>query len=255
MKNVIEIQNISFTYGGDFSITDLSLSIPHSSFFGIIGPNGSGKTTILSIIMKFLKPSSGKIFVNGQDVKHFSHKKMAQNIAYIAQDFNPSYDYTVEEIVEMGSIAHSKSLFDTEVDEERLLDSLKTVNLVEYRKRPFSTLSGGQQRRVLIARAIYQNTPIIIADELINHLDIGQAVKVMDYLKSITKMGKTVLGTFHDITIASKYCDYIALMKGGKIIKVGTPSEIIQKSIIESVYNISVEIIEHPKNRYPVIVI
>ncbi|ABS60938.1 MULTISPECIES: ABC transporter ATP-binding protein [Fervidobacterium] len=254
-KIVISLENISFSYGENFELKDISLYVEEGTFFGIIGPNGSGKTTLLSLIMKFLKPASGKIMINGNDIKHMSHKKIAQNIAYIAQDFNPSYDYTVEEIVEMGGIAHSKNFFDTEVDESKLINALNTVNLVEYRKRPFSTLSGGQQRRVLIARAIYQNTPIIIADELINHLDIGQSVKVMDYLKSLTKMGKTVLGTFHDITIAAKYCDIIALMKDGEITKVGTPKEIINKDILEKIYDINLKIIHSPDVEYPIIVI
>lgn len=166
--------------------------------FGIIGPNGSGKTTLLSLIMKFMKPNFGKIVLNGKDIGTLSHKELAQIIAYIAQDFNSTYDFTVEEIVEMGGIARSRGFFDTKVYEDDLEDALRTVNLLDYRKRIFSTLSGGQQRRVLIARAIYQKTPIILADELVNHLDLGQSLKVMDYLKSLTNMGKQLSG--HSMT-------------------------------------------------------
>ncbi|MFN6992137.1 MAG: ABC transporter ATP-binding protein, partial [Fervidobacterium sp.] len=146
--SILKVENLKFSYGDNFSIKNITFSVSRGTFFGIIGPNGSGKTTLLSLIMKFLKPQEGKITVNGLDLKHISPRFSAQNIAYIAQDFNPSYDFTVEEIVEMASIAHnrtfSESFFDGVVDEEALEQSLKIVNLLEMRKRPFSTLSGGQ---------------------------------------------------------------------------------------------------------------
>lgn len=251
---ILKAENLCFSYP-NFKLKDITFSVRKGSFFGIIGPNGSGKTTLLSLIMKFQRPESGKITVNHNDVSKLSHKKIAQLIAYIAQDFNPAYDFTVEELVEMGGIARSVHFFETPVYEEELENALRTVDLLEYRKRIFSTLSGGQQRRVLIARAIYQNTPIIIADELVNHLDLGQAVKVLDYLKQLTKNGKTIIATFHDISLAAKYCDEICVMNDGKIVAMGKPQEVIRKEIIDSVYGISVHILHHPENDYPVILI
>ncbi|HOK87822.1 MAG TPA: ABC transporter ATP-binding protein [Fervidobacterium sp.] len=253
--DIVSVRDLKFSYGGGFSIDNLNLSVEEGEFFGIIGPNGSGKTTLLSLIMKFMKPNFGKIVLNGKDISTLSHKELAQIIAYIAQDFNSTYDFTVEEIVEMGGIARSRGFFDTKVYEDDLEDALRTVNLLDYRKRIFSTLSGGQQRRVLIARAIYQKTPIILADELVNHLDLGQSLKVMDYLKSLTNMGKTVIGTFHDIMIAGKYCDRIALMNNGKIMKIGIPSEVLTKEIITEIYGVEVDIIPHPKKKYPIVLI
>ncbi|MEJ5257097.1 MAG: ABC transporter ATP-binding protein [Fervidobacterium sp.] len=254
-KTIMTIDKINFEYP-TFELKDISFDVPKGSFFGIIGPNGSGKTTLLSLIMKFLKPKSGKILVNGLDISKLSHKKVAQLIAYIAQDFNPAYDFTVEEIVEMGGIAHG-SFFESAVDEEKLTSALSTVDLLDYRKRIFSTLSGGQQRRVLIARAIYQDTPIILADELVNHLDIGQSVRVLDYLKKLTENGKTVVGTFHDIPLAVKYCDYIVVMKNGKIVSMGSPSEVITEKLLSEVYNISLKVIPNPapNMNYPLIII
>ncbi|MFN3691859.1 MAG: ABC transporter ATP-binding protein [Fervidobacterium sp.] len=256
---ILKVENLKFSYGDNFSIRNVTFSVSKGTFFGIIGPNGSGKTTLLSLIMKFLRPHEGRITVNGLDLKHLSPKLLAQNIAYIAQDFNPSYDFTVEEIVEMASIAHNrtfnKSFFDSVVDEEALEQSLEIVNLLEMRKRQFSTLSGGQQRRVLIARAFYQKTPIIVADELTNHLDIGQAIKVMDYLKSLTSMGKTVIGTFHDITLAAKYCDQIVVMKNGEIVKNGTPLEVINERVISELYGVNIKVLNHPDYNYPILVI
>lgn len=252
---IVSIRHLNFSYGRNFAIDDLNLSINEGEFFGIIGPNGSGKTTLLSLIMKFMKPESGSISIYGKNVNMLSHKNLAQMVAYIAQDFNPAYDFTVEEIVEMGGIARTKGFFDTKVYEDDLEEALKTINLIDYRKRIFSTLSGGQQRRALIARAIYQKTPIIIADELVNHLDLGQSLKVMDYLKSLTNMGKTVIGTFHDIMIAGKYCDRIALMKNGEILKVGTPNEVLTKNIISEVYGVDVDVMPHPQKNYPIVLI
>ena len=252
--NAITLENVSFKYPS-FVIENIRLSIPKESFFGIIGPNGSGKTTVLSLIMKFLKPISGRIYVDGQDISKLSHKKIAQKIAYIAQDFNPAYDFTVEELVEMGGIARASSFFDTTVFEKDLEFALDTVDLLDYRKRVFSTLSGGQQRRVLIARAMYQNTPIIIADELVTHLDLGQSVKVLNYLRKLTESGKTIIGTFHDISLAAKYCDQIAVMKDGKVIDIGSPKEIINEELIKKIYGINVRVVTHPDEKYPLILI
>ena len=112
---IVSIRHLAFSYGDNFSISDLNLSINEGEFFGIIGPNGSGKTTLLSLIMKFIKPKAGDISVYGKDLSMLSHKNLAQTIAYIAQDFNPAYDFTVEEIVEMGGIARAKGFFDTRV--------------------------------------------------------------------------------------------------------------------------------------------
>jgi len=254
IETILKIEHLSFSYPS-FSLQDISFEVKKGTFFGIIGPNGSGKTTLLSLIMKFQKPKSGRVIIDGKDVLKLSHKKLAQLVAYIAQDFNPAYDFTVEELVEMGGIPRSAHFFETAVYEEDLENALKTVDLLEYRKRLFSTLSGGQQRRVLIARAIYQNTPIIVADELVNHLDLGQAVRVLDYLKQLTKSGKTIIGTFHDITLAAKYCDEIAVMKDGKILAIGEPSDVVSREILSSVYGVSLDVIKHPEKGYPVILI
>ncbi|WP_448374958.1 ABC transporter ATP-binding protein [Fervidobacterium sp.] len=254
VKSVLKLENITFAYPG-FTIKNINFDVPKGTFFGIIGPNGSGKTTLLSLIMKFIKPISGKIWVNSYDISKLSHKKIAQQIAYIAQDFNPAYDFTVEELVEMGGIARVSTFFETRIFEDELEAALRTVDLLEYRKRIFSTLSGGQQRRVLIARAIYQNTPIIIADELVNHLDLGQAVRVLDYLRKLTEDGKTIIGTFHDISLAAKYCDQIAVMKNGQIISIGSPQEILTEELIRTLYGINVKVISHPQDNYPLILI
>ncbi|ODN30822.1 ABC transporter ATP-binding protein [Fervidobacterium thailandense] len=254
MSYALKIENLYFSYDTNFSLEDVNLQIPEGILFGIIGPNGSGKTTLLSLIMKFLKPSHGRIEIFGHDTRKLSHKSLARLVAYIAQDFNPAYDFSVEEIVEMGGIARRRSFFESVVYEEELLRALSIVDLVNLRKRPFSTLSGGQQRRALIARAIYQNTPVIVADELTNHLDLGQAIKVMDYLKSLTRMGKTIVITLHDLGFATKYCDILALMDNGRVISVGRPNEVLTEETISRIYKAKVRVIKTSDVPYPWVV-
>ncbi len=252
MKTILKVDNITFSYGEDFSLKNVSLSVNQGTFFGIIGPNGSGKTTLLSIIMGFLKPKSGNVIINGKKINNFSHKQLAQQIAYIAQDFSTEYDFTVEDIVEMADLARRTSFFNGEHDREAIKKALEMVGLLNYRYKLFSALSGGEQRRVLIARAIYQDTPIIVADEMTTHLDIGQSIKVMEHLKKLSLSGKTIVGTFHDISLAAKYCDEIAVMKNGKIVVGGKPNEVINEKILKEVYDADVRVIN---DRYPIIVI
>jgi len=251
VRYAVKTENLCFSYETNFALDNVNLDVPEGVLFGIIGPNGSGKTTLLSLIMKFLKPSQGRIEIFGQDTRKLSHRALARLVAYIAQDFNPAYDFSVEEIVEMGGIPRYKSFFDSVVYEEELRKALAIVDLENLRKRPFSTLSGGQQRRTLIARAIYQNTPIIIADELTNHLDLGQAIKVMDYLKSLTKMGKTIIITLHDLGFATKYCDLLALMDEGRIVSVGRPDEVLSEEVISKIYRAKVRVIKTSEVPYP----
>ncbi len=252
MKTILKVENISFSYGEDFSLKNVSLSVNQGTFYGIIGPNGSGKTTLLSIVMGFLKPKVGNVIINGMNKNELSPKQLARQVAYIAQDFNTEYDFTVEDIVEMGDLARRTSFFNGEHNKELLLKALEMVGLVKYRYKLFSALSGGEQRRVLIARAIYQDTPIIVADEMTTHLDIGQSIKIVEHLKELSIFGKTIIGTFHDIGLAAKYCDKIAVMKKGEIVAVGNPNEVINEKLLKDVYDAEVKVIN---DGYPIIVI
>lgn len=171
-------------------------------------------------------------------------------MAVLAQKQNMNFDFTVEEIVEMGRYAHQESLFASE-KEGLVEEALESVGMKEMKKRSFLTLSGGEMQRVLIARALAQDSDILILDEPTNHLDIKYQIQIMELVK---KTKKTILAVIHDMNIASSYCDYIYGMKKGKIEIEGKPEEVFTKENIKKVFEVECEIAKHPKTDRPLII-
>ncbi|QTA38748.1 ABC transporter ATP-binding protein [Thermosipho ferrireducens] len=249
---VLKTKNLNFSYG-TFSVKNINISVKKGSFVGIIGPNGAGKSTILKLISRILKCDDGTIEVFGNDISHISRRKLASYISFVRQEFSPAFEFKVREIVEMGGLHRKRSFFSGYENKNKLEEALGLVELSDFKERYFSTLSGGEQRRVLIARALYQGSPIIIVDELTAHLDISQAIHIAEILKKLTDSGKSVLAAFHNINIAAKYCDYIYGLKDGKLCLEGVPHKVITSENFKLLYNSKVEVIYHPKNNYPVV--
>lgn len=171
-------------------------------------------------------------------------------MAVLAQKQNMNFDFTVEEIVEMGRYAHQNSLFTLE-KKEVIKEALASVGLEDMKDRSFLTLSGGEMQRVLIARALAQDSDILVLDEPTNHLDIKYQIEIM---KLVRKTDKTILAVIHDMNIASSYCDYIYGMKKGKIEIQGTPDEVFTKENIKKVFDVECEVVKHPKTNRPLII-
>lgn len=230
-------------------LKNISFNIEKNKFVGIIGENGCGKSTLLKNIYGVLKKTKGDIVIAGMDLNHFSKKKLAQKIAVLAQSQKISFDFTVKEIVEMGRYAHNSFFKENILENKKIIEeALEVVGLLKYKDRNFFNLSGGEIQRVLIARALAQKTDLLILDEPTNHLDIKYQLQIMNIIK---KQEKTVLAVIHDMNIASAYCDYIIALKNGKIVKEGKPIEIFTKKNIREIFNVEVEIIEHPQKKVP----
>ncbi|ANQ54224.1 ABC transporter [Thermosipho sp. 1063] len=254
MKTILETKNICFEYE-NFKLKNINISLKHGDFVGIIGPNGSGKSTTLKLITKLIKPKSGKVFIFGKNLEKVSRSFIASKVSFVRQEFNPTFEFKVKDIIELGAIHIKKSFFNTVNDSSKIKKCLAMVELTGYENRYFSTLSGGEQRRVLIARSLFQETPIIIVDELTAHLDISHAIQIVEILKKLTESGKSILAAFHNINIASKYCNYLYALKDGELIFQGTPKDVINKENIKKLYNKEFYILNHPVYNYPVVTV
>ena len=221
----LQVKNLNFSIDKKDILKDISFDIPKGSFVGIIGPNGSGKSTILKNIYRLYKPDNGKLILDNKDLSTMKDKECAKEIAVLAQESNSQFDFTVEQIVKMGRYPY-KSVFEdySKKDIDMVNNMLKRVGLDNYSDRSFSKLSGGEKQRTLIARALVQDTDFLILDEPTNHLDIGYQIQLMDLVKSLNI---TTLSAIHDMNIASMYCDYLIVMKDGKIRKCGKVEEVI----------------------------
>ena len=243
----ITAENIKMKIGDNEILKGVSIDSKNREFVGIIGPNGSGKSTLLKSIYRILKPNDGCIKLDDMDISKMSIKESAKKMAVVSQHNYYNFDFTVKEVVSMGRSPHKKNLERDNIEDfEIVKESLQKVGMSEFSNRSFSTLSGGEQQRVILARALAQKTPCLILDEPTNHLDIKYQLSLLNIVKSLDL---TVISAIHDLKIASMYCDRLFVMKDGQIVASGTPQDILTKELIKEIYEIDVEIIKDSKNQ------
>ena len=243
----ITAENIKMKIGDNEILKGVSIDSKNREFVGIIGPNGSGKSTLLKSIYRILKPNDGCIKLGDMDISKMSIKESAKKMAVVSQHNYYNFDFTVKEVVSMGRSPHKKNLERDNIEDfEIVKESLQKVGMSEFSNRSFSTLSGGEQQRVILARALAQKTPCLILDEPTNHLDIKYQLSLLNIVKSLDL---TVISAIHDLNIASMYCDRLFVMKDGQIVASGTPQDILTKELIKEIYEIDVEIIKDSKNQ------
>lgn len=243
----VQVKNLRFSIDKKEILKDISFDIQKGSFVGVIGPNGSGKSTLLKNIYRLYKPSSGSILLDNEELDKMRDKDCAKEIAVLAQESNTHFDFTVEQIVKMGRYPY-KSVFQnySKDDLQMVKNMLQKVGLESYSKRSFSKLSGGEKQRTLIARALVQNTNFLILDEPTNHLDIGHQIQLMDLVKSLNI---TTLSAIHDMNLASMYCDYLIVMKDGKIKNFGAVEEVINSEMLKDVFGVNAYVGVNPINK------
>ena len=237
--------DIKMEIGDNEILKGVSIDSKNREFIGIIGPNGSGKSTLLKCIYRILKPNNGCIMLGEEDISKMSVKESAKKLAVVAQHNYYNFDFSVGEVVLMGRSPHKKSLEpDNSEDYDIVNESLEKVGMLGFKNRSFSTLSGGEQQRVILARALAQQTPCLILDEPTNHLDIKYQLSLLNIVKSLNL---TIISAIHDLNIASMYCDRLFVMKNGRIVGMGTPQEVLTKEFIKEIYDIDVEIVYDSK--------
>lgn len=227
---------INLSLKGSNILKGIDFELHDKEFLGIIGPNGSGKSTLLKCIYRILKPDSGEIYLDGRKLDEFSYRETALKMAVVAQHSNYNFDFSVLNIVLMGRTPHKKLLEgDNAEDIDIAFSALNKVGLSGMEERMFSTLSGGEQQRVILARALTQNTECLLLDEPTNHLDIKYQLQIMDVAK---RTNKTVIAVIHDLNIAAMYCDRIIVMNEGEIVSLGTPREVLTVERIYDLYGV-----------------
>ena len=236
----ISAKDIHLSYGAREILKGVDIHSENGEFVGLIGPNGSGKSTLLKCIYRILKPNAGQIFLDEEELKAMSIKKSARKMGVVAQHNYYNFEFTVREVVMMGRAPHKKALErDNAKDYEIVEEALKTVGMEGFAQRSFSTLSGGEQQRVILARALAQQTPCLILDEPTDHLDITHQLQLMRIVKNLSA---TVISAIHDLNIAAMFCDRIYALKEGRIIAQGTPREVLTEDFIRQVYQVDAEI-------------
>jgi len=243
-KMELRAENMIVTLANTDIVNDISIKVKNKQFVGLIGPNGCGKSTLLKSIYKVIKPKKGSIYLGDLDVLNSEPLSVSRIMGVVGQFNDLSFDFTVEEMVLMGRTPHKKFMErDTEEDYKIVREALNKVSLTGYEDRSYLTLSGGEKQRVILARAIAQQPSFLVMDEPTNHLDIKYQLQILSIVK---QMNIGTLAALHDLELAAEYCDYLYVMKQGKLMAQGTPKELLTSTLIREVYDVSCEIYTNP---------
>jgi len=238
--NIIQVENLSFSYTRQPILQNLTFAVPGGVFLAIAGPNGAGKTTLLSLLCGLLKPKAGSVTIDAANVNSYSVKRLAQKIALVRQEFVPVFDFTVAEVVAMARTPYSNILsFETQADMRIIADALEVTDTAKFARRTLRELSGGERQRVFIARALAQDTPILLLDEPTSFLDFRHQIAVYDLLKNMQQeKDKTIVTVTHDINLAAQYCDQTLLLAGDNAYYTGRTQAILSCRNIEEVFGV-----------------
>ena len=233
----IRASDVQAVLGGSQILRGVDLRAERGELVGIIGPNGSGKSTLLKCIYRVLQPTGGVVYLDGRTLSEYSYKQYARQVAVVAQHNYYNFDFSVQDVVMMGRAPHKRALDrDNAQDYQMVARALETVGMADFAQRSFATLSGGEQQRVILARALAQDTPCLILDEPTNHLDIKYQLQLMDIVKSLDR---TVIAAIHDLNIAAMYCDRLYAVKEGRVVASGRPEEVLTPELIRTVYEVN----------------
>lgn len=250
---MLKVEELSGGYSNVPIVKNVSFQVQKGELFGILGPNGSGKTTLLKMISGILSFQSGAISIKGQSIESFSMKELAKMMAVLSQHSSQAFSYTVKETVSLGRYAHQTGWFRSwsEEDERIVQEAMEQTGVRAFQHKSIQELSGGEKQRVFLAQALVQEPEILLLDEPTNHLDLSYQKELLDLLKQWTReKGLTVISIFHDLNLASLYCDRLLLLENGSVHTNAVPNEVVKVEKIKEVYHTEVE--KHPHPSIPV---
>ncbi|MFP4632234.1 MAG: ABC transporter ATP-binding protein [Halobacteriales archaeon] len=231
----VSVEDVVVRRNGETHLDGVCLHVGEGEFVGLVGSNGAGKTTLLECVNGVTSPDGGHVEVGGRDVGSTSSKELARKVATMPQNPSIGFDYSVEEVVEMARHPRRTGVFD--VDGDDVDAALRATDTLCFRGRRVSTLSGGELRRVLLARCIAQDTPVLLLDEPTANLDVGAAVEVFEKVRGLVDGGRTVLAAVHDLGLAARFCDRIVALDDGEVVARGDPADVLGSQETEDVFD------------------
>ncbi len=260
MSALAEFRGVGFAYparegGGVFAIRDLSFTVGQGEIFGVIGPNASGKTTLIRLLSRVLAPSRGDVLLEGAPLGRLTRAAVATRIAVVPQDVPQGFPYTVEELVLMGRFPHAPGrFFESEADRVIAGEAMGLTGVSALRHEPLDRLSGGERQRVILARALAQKPRLLVLDEPTAHLDLRYQAECAGLLRRLNReAGLGIVLVSHDLSLAAELCDRLLLLAAGAAVKVGAPEAVLEEATLEAVYGCRVVVDKHPVSRRPTV--
>lgn len=260
-----EVEGLTFSYSGSgsavvsWTLDGLSFAVGSGEIVGIIGPNGSGKTSLLKLLVKVLRPQAGAIRLFGQRLDELTQSSMARLAAFVPQDTHQIFPFTIAETVLMGRFPHRRRHgpvwgpgWEGPEDFAIARQAMQDMDIVHVADRLISEVSGGERQRAVIARALTQEPRVLLLDEPTAHLDLNHQLDICGILLRLKHhRGLSVVLVSHDLNLASQYCDRLLLLQEGRIFRSGGPSDVIQPDVLEAVYHCKVLVDRHPETGLP----
>jgi iron complex transport system ATP-binding protein len=238
----LTINNLSFGYAGVSILKNIDLNVEIGELIAIVGPNGSGKSTLLKCMNRILKTKPNSILINDQDTSKLSIKELSKLMGYVPQTSVSAFPFTVFDVVMMGRKPYVHWSIG-ERDNGIVFQMMTLLGIDHLAMRQFSELSGGEQQKVIIARALAQQPQILLLDEPTSSLDIKHQLEILCILKGLTQSkGHAVIVSIHDLNLASRFCDKLFMLKQGSIYAMGTPEEVLTAKNIDAVYGIKADV-------------
>ncbi len=247
---MLDLIDITVGYRTTKVLKSLSLKIGRNEFLGIIGPNGSGKSTLLKTLCCILSPWEGRILLNGKDLTKMARREIARLIGYVPQSTSFAFPFTCEEVVLMGRYSHNET---REKDYSVVKHAMELTDTLTLKSRKINEISGGELRRVIIARALAQEPQVLLLDEPTVHLDINHRMGIFKLLLELKSKGITIISVLHDLNLASEYAERVVCINKGRVVRDGLPKEIINSSTIKEIYGTEANVIENPLTHLPLV--
>ncbi|TDD06278.1 ABC transporter ATP-binding protein [Nonomuraea deserti] len=243
------LDGLSVTIDGAAVVEDLALAVEARQVVGLIGPNGSGKTTALRCVYRALRPTGGAVRIDGKDLSHMPLRDSARVIAALTQEGRADLDFTVEEVVALGRAPHVRGNQALSARERELCRrAMARMEVLHLASRGVLSLSGGERQRVLVARALVQEPQVLVLDEPTNHLDLHHQIRLLSMLKG---SGLTVLVTLHDLNLAASACDRLAVLSHGRLVAYGPPADVVTEELLREVFGVEASVVTHPLTGVP----
>jgi iron complex transport system ATP-binding protein len=254
--NRLSAENVTLAYDQRVIAEQLSVEIPDHSFTVIVGPNACGKSTLLRALSRMLRPSQGRVLLDGQVIQSMPAKKVARTLGLLPQSSIAPDGITVADLVGRGRYPHQGILRQWSAEDERVVEeSMRQTGVAELADRYVDELSGGQRQRVWIAMALAQQTPLLLLDEPTTYLDIQHQIDVLDLCADLhEQQGRTLVAVLHDLTPAARYATHLTALKAGKVVAEGAPGDIVTAELVEEVFGLRCQIIDDPETGTPLVV-
>jgi ABC-type cobalamin/Fe3+-siderophores transport system ATPase subunit len=245
-----QLESVSFSYDSAPCLKDISAILDRGFFYGLIGPNGSGKSTLIDLLSGYLRPDAGSILLDHKELDAYKPTQRARLLTVVPQSFTFNFDFCVYDAVMMGRHPHIPKFSAPEKNDlEKVDEALNLLELNHLAQRSVRELSGGEKQRVMIARALAQDTDFMLLDEVTANLDISHAITIMQTLRKLTEAGITVVAALHDLNMALSFCDRILVMNDGYLERFGPADEIINQSMVADIYRVPAQLLKTEDGR------